>query len=345
MGITRAMVGSFFSYLRSKSIIMGPKRARPRFQGDATKVAALLSPYATTPDFLRYSTSLKARLDRKRLSAMGMVFAELYSMKALELTQAMPLDIMYKVEETQRASWTRVLAKDAKKEWATDLAKQLRAMCKHVRDALGNGRAWAKQLVSAEAGDEEAQNEGADEEDPEEVQSEGAEKGDPEEAQHEGAEEEDHESDHCTEAEAADEGGDDDDDNCEQSTGGVIKKPAGHGLEDFVVGYDAEHKMAWRASGGSQKEYAMGLQAPANKDGHPVATWADGSTTIIKAITGKEMDMERVLAENNRGRLWQSHNGLWSIQFRKDRKGILVLYKHALGGAGGKKSKQGWQKC
>lgn len=305
----------------------------------------------TAPNGLKYVEDLRGPVNKSRIQASRSVWKVAYgTTKKLAFTQAFLVEVMAEVEALNRTKWGDPMPSAVLKNWKTSLAKQFRAMARHLSQALSTNKQWAWEIVNGdrEEGKEEATESRGDE---------AAETGEEEDA--EGDEEEDAEGDgEGDEEEEAEEEPEDEDEKpltkaaprTASSTPPpalkpCLKKPAASaaGLKKGVVwsGFDVELGKAWRMLPGKPKEWSdedLIIPEGAKDSDVPLARFPNGDTEPVKGLTVKQARLAIELKKRGKNATavkWEKERVgdkmKLAIKRKPDRTPLLILYELAEG--------------
>ena len=296
--------------------------ARERFSGDTSGIVKALSAVALKPNFLKYVEDLKAPVNRAAISKLASVWQVAHSVwKPLVFSQKWAEDVMGELEARQHITWGDKMPPAVLKSWRTNMAKQFRAMARHLGQGLAQKKKWAHDVIGRdEAGDKTDEGEDAEaaEEEAEEEEPEGDEEEEPEVEAAEPAV-----------APSVASG---------SAAGPSIKRPAAAKSEIAFVGYDREYEKAWRMRvGTNEKEWAESLIIPegATDSDHPLAKFGN-DLVPVKGLTVKHVKaIEANKSKATTAVVWEGKMKLdetrLTIKRKPDRTPLLILFKHPQG--------------
>lgn len=314
--------------------------ARKRANVEAATMAAIIAPHCRVPDFMNYSETLKSKLNKSRIEAVGVMWQQIanHTKGKLAFSQSFMETVFRHVRGLAEKTWQRNMLDTEVDDWAAVSARQFRTMARHLSNSLKY--TWAQKVLGGcedEAGEGEGDEagegggEGGEEEEPtvdEEVEPE------------QEAEEEEATPDVKMKRPAA---ASDSDDlsrttkrpaTASSSMDGSEKKrqrpataaKADDGAATYTYGYDKETQNGWRRSDkkSAKPQMAMKFNTDLADDAHPIATFADGSEVVIQTVTVKDIKAHAQFMLKSRGKLWEQ--GDHSISHKKDRSPMLVLH-------------------
>jgi hypothetical protein len=144
-------------------VIMCMATGRVRHKGDVMELVAVVTKYASKPNFIGYSEDMNAKKAPVKLKPFAAMFKELQQIAPrLVFTQKFLEEACTKSYEALRLTWQRDMSAEQLQTWATATSKQIRVACRHITQSMDT--AWVKSMLATEQdGDNEEDGEDAEE--------------------------------------------------------------------------------------------------------------------------------------------------------------------------------------
>lgn len=282
------------------------------FSADVARIAAAVAPFATAPDWLKYTEDMAGKsLPNKILPHKEMWIAIAAVHETLAFTPKQAETIMLCVARNHSSLWTRELNDEELKDFRQRMGKRLRKMARDIRQALVKKTGWALKLMNkddaplaGEVVDDTAELENEEQEETEDGHAEDEDEEEENEEMEEEEAEEDEVSPTVAKRPAAAEA-------AAISQPVAKKRPAAASIDqesEFFYGFDWELSSAWReAAAGGARAYAVARVSQDGPDGHPVAMFDKIQGDVeIKALTNAELKDKLSTALYRKGNLWES---------------------------------------